>query len=304
MVLFLLGFAIFVVPVKPLSVAVLYTIVSASGLAYRLKYFARRKWLLYFIDFCFVVSILLLCTLWSCHQWTMDHICSDDWLVAMYAAGTGPVAGATFLLQTPLTFHHAEAFMSYFIHATPMWIGYCKRWEWKVLPPMAISTVMWLGFSRVYLPWALCYVTILLLQPWMPNKFAALETIMDGFVFSEGSTCKERLRRKREGFATFTAKVVAVVLGHALLSAMGFAAAALAFQDWMTQMVWITCVQMNCIASGYYFYSRSVDPSHPSPGFLQGFVRMLCAWCIVLPTYLHSTGMIRLQGEPRNSTMI
>ena len=34
---------------------------------------------------------------------------SQEWLLAIYLVAQGPVAGATFPLQTPLTLHHPEA---------------------------------------------------------------------------------------------------------------------------------------------------------------------------------------------------
>jgi len=265
-----------------------YTLVGSGLLLYRVYYYAMKDWVLYFIDLCFVNTILVIWSLWACGD--EDDHCSQGWLLAIYMTAQGPVGGATFPLQTPLALHHPEAFESFFMHASPMWLSYAVRWRWGaslVNPAPGFKDLVWAGMSRLYLPWISCYLIFLLLQPVLPNKIAGFETLMDGFIFPGASTA-ERLMGKREDYASFAKKVVAAVAFHALMSLNGFAAAALAYQHHLVQVVWLLAVIAGCVASAYHFYMVSAE-EEPSglPGLKTGFVRMGVAWAIVLPTYIY-----------------
>eukprot|EP00931_Biecheleriopsis_adriatica_P092156 TRINITY_DN65985_c0_g1_i1.p1 TRINITY_DN65985_c0_g1~~TRINITY_DN65985_c0_g1_i1.p1 ORF type:complete len:387 (+),score=40.02 TRINITY_DN65985_c0_g1_i1:37-1161(+) len=267
-----------------------YSIVAVALLLYRVWYYARKEWVLYFIDLCFVNSILLIGSLWYC----TDGRCSKDWLLALFIVAQGPVGGATFPLQTPLTLHHPEAFESFFLHASPMWVAYCVRWRWPEVLGSTVPSVGHLvsvGFFKVYLPWALCYLVFLMVQPLLPDKLAGYETLMDGFIFP-ASTSEQRLVGKRQGFRSYAPKVILMVVFHAVMSGQGFAAAALSYQHHAVQVVWICCVLGGCLISGARFYYQSANPDYVAPGLSKGFANIALAWCLVLPTYLHCEGKL------------
>eukprot|EP00930_Biecheleria_cincta_P033033 TRINITY_DN22887_c0_g1_i2.p1 TRINITY_DN22887_c0_g1~~TRINITY_DN22887_c0_g1_i2.p1 ORF type:complete len:374 (-),score=52.43 TRINITY_DN22887_c0_g1_i2:276-1343(-) len=266
-----------------------YTFVAAGLLLYRVYYYARKEWILYFIDICFVNSIFLLWSLWSC----TENRCSHEWLTAVYMVSQGPVGGATFPLQTPVTLHHPEGFESFFMHASPMWISYAVRWRWPSVlgPTPAFTELVRLAFVRLYGPWAICYTMFLLMQPLFPDKIAGYETLLDGFLFPS-FTAEQRREAKRQGFKTYARRVVTGVAMHSCLSLSGVAAAALAYQYHSVQVVWIGCVLLGCLFSGYNFYYRSANPQAEAPPLSVGFKRMLCAWACVLPTYLVSAGYV------------
>ncbi|CAK0819491.1 unnamed protein product [Prorocentrum cordatum] len=123
-----------------------YTVVAVCLLLYRVRYYARKEWILYFIDLCFVNSILLVWSLWSC----TENRCSPEWRWAVFIVATGPVAGAVFPLQTPLTLHHPEGFESFFLHASPMWMCYAVRWRWwgGEAPP-GVGPLLWASAARI-----------------------------------------------------------------------------------------------------------------------------------------------------------
>jgi len=266
-----------------------YTLVGMGLLLYRVHYYARKEWMLYFIDLCFVNSILLIWSLWFCESGG----CSQDWLLAVYIIAQGPVAGATFPLQTPLTLHHPEAFESFFLHASPMWISYAVRWRWaeSLGPIPSVWSLLSAGLLRLYLPWSTIYLVFLLLQPFLPDRIAGLETLMDGFIFP-ASTTKTRLAGKRQEYRSYAFNVVKATLLHFVLSTSGTLAAALAYQYHEVQIAWILCVLAGCISSGARFYYQSAHPESVPPGVLRGFRNMGLAWAIVLPTFLHSAGYI------------
>lgn len=177
-----------------------YTLVGVALLMYRVYYYARKEWILYFIDLCFVNSILLIVSLWCCSEGE----CSQEWLLAVYLVAQGPVAGAIFPLQTPLTLHHPEAFESFFLHASPMWISYAVRWRWGGLGEMpTVGSLMILGFRRIYLPWSLLYLVFLLSQPIFPDKIAGYETLVDGLILPSAKSAEQRLVAKRQDYAAY-----------------------------------------------------------------------------------------------------
>lgn len=260
-----------------------YTVVSVVLLLYRVRYYAHKEWLLFFIDLCYVGSVALLWSLWFCD----NGACSKEWLFAVYIVVQGPVAGATFPLQTPLTLHHPEAFESFFLHAGPMWISYAVRWRWVHFDYIPhVGELVWSGFRLIYLPWVVAYLAFLLAQPFLPDVIAGAETLPDGFIFPS-ATRDQRLQGKSgDNYPSYAFKACAAVTLHAVLSCSGFLAAALAYQNHTVQLVWIFCVLTGAIFAGARFYYKSLHPEYVPPGVLYGFVRMGLAWAVVGPTYI------------------
>ncbi|CAJ1371218.1 unnamed protein product, partial [Effrenium voratum] len=268
------------------TLRLVYTLIGAGLLLYRIYYYAYKEWMLYFIDLCFVNSILLIWSLWYC----TEGQCSKEWLLAVYMMAQGPVAGATFPLQTPLTLHHPEAFESFFLHASPMWLSYAVRWRWTdalLQPTPSVGELVSAGLYKLYLPWSISYLSFLLLQPFLPDRLAGLETLMDGFIFP-AATKTLRLQGKRKNYLSFAPTVMAATLAHALLSASGLLAAALAFQHHSVQVAWIACVVLGCLVSGFRFYHLCANPELEPAGFYKGFLHMILAWAVVLPTYFYA----------------
>jgi len=266
-----------------LALRATFTVMASAGLLYRLAYYSRKEWVMYCIDLCYVNSILLIWTLWAC----VDGRCSDEWNIAIDLVGSGAVAGSTFMLLTPLTLHHPESFESFFMHVSPMWVGYCRRWTWgthgATLPPVADLVRM--AFSKVYAPWMAAYLAILLAQPFLGETFAGYETLMDLQLFP-GATRAQRLHIKRgSNYPKYAFKVIMCVAVHAFASFTGFLAAAFAFRCWLASVLWIVVIQIGCLYSSYHFYRKSADPFHDAPGLLQGLRNMGFAWLSLAPTY-------------------
>lgn len=269
-----------------------YTLVGVALLMYRVYYYARKEWILYFIDLCFVNSILLIVSLWCCSEGE----CSQEWLLAVYLVAQGPVAGAIFPLQTPLTLYHPEAFESFFLHASPMWISYAVRWRWGGLGEMpTVGSLMILGFRRIYLPWSLLYLVFLLSQPIFPDKIAGYETLVDGLILPSAKSAEQRLVAKRQDYAAYAKKVLFAVGLHCVLSGSGFLAASLAYQYHEVQVVWIACVFLSCLSSGARFYYQSAVPEYEPPGLYKGFMNMALAWAFVVPTYCYAAGYVKFR---------
>lgn len=261
-----------------------YGIMAVTGLLYRVKYYLRRKWILYFIDLCFMGTIVLTVTLVLCRF----ELCSQFWFRAIYIILTGPIPGATFMLQLPMTFHHPEAFESWFLHATPMWLSYARRWKWHkfdIHPMPTLGELVWDGVVGFYVPWVLPYVIFLLIQPFLPCTMASYQTLMDLFMENDEVTNERRLIRKKEEYFQYYSRILAFVLGHAILSASGALAGALSFQSWHANILWIICVQIQGILSGFNFYARSAGIVSEKPAFIWGFLRMAVAWLLMVPTW-------------------
>ena len=114
---------------------------------------------------------------------------------------------------------------------------------------------------------------------------AKYETLFDWLMFGG----KPIIRN--DSFGVWTSKVLGYCVVHFLLSAQGLAAAALAFKYQLIHFVWICCVLLNCIYSGYAFYEKTINPSDEgdngeclSP--IHGLKRCVIAWIFaVLPAY-------------------
>ena len=116
-----------------------YTGISVALLLYRFWYYSHKQWFLYFIDLCYVSTYANLVSLWGCgldgafgrfqDGSGLQMSCSRQWLRALFTVAQGAVAGACFPLQTPLALHHPEAFESFFLHVSPMWLCYVMRWH-------------------------------------------------------------------------------------------------------------------------------------------------------------------------------
>jgi len=265
------------------TLRLLYTLVSCALLVYRFKLYYQKQWLAFFIEFCYVVNFFLIGGLWICPSGG----CSQEWELGVYIAATGAVAGATFPLQMGLALHHPEAFETFFLHNTPMWMCYAIRWREMVPLPAHTSLLqlVWFGFSRVYLVWIMLYLPFALVQPFLPDVIAGAETLSDGFLFAD-CTKEERLKKKRGDWKGFAKNLCMALGAHCGLSLSGLIAAAMAFQYHKVQVVWICAVLAGCVDVARKFYKRSADPTIPDPGLVMGMKRMGGAWALLIPTYL------------------
>jgi len=259
-----------------------YTLVAVSLLAYRFKLYWHKGWLAFFIELCYVVSFFLIGSLWICP----GYGCSVEWELGVYIVAQGAVAGSTFPLQMGLSLHHPEAFETFFLHNSPMWVCYAIRWR-NLLPNLghhSLGNLVWLGFSRVYLVWVVFYWPCLMAQPFMPDFLASAETLPDGFIYP-GATPEERMKKKRGDYLNWVKMATAGTLAHGCLSCTGFLAAAMTFQYHKVQMIWIFAVLAGCVDSALTFYKRSSDSSIPDPGIVTGLKKMGYAWVLLIPTY-------------------
>ena len=263
-----------------------FTAASVILLSYRFYYYLLRHWLLYFFDLCFYVHFAILGTLWLGALGKEGE--PSEWNIAVFSSVTGPVGGAAFMLQTALTLHHPEAFESWFLHVVPMWVVYAIRWRWgifTVTQVVPISEVVWLGFSKIYLPWALCYTSFLMLKPYIP-PVAKLPTLFDWYVYGDVKEIPAPT-----SFLTWAWKPVVYILLHALLSLEGYAAAALCFQYETMNLIWIGMVLLGNIKCGYYFYRQSWDKDYKVGNkIVEGLRDSALAWCVLIPSYLHCSG--------------
>jgi len=274
--------------VNEVYVSFAYCLLSTGLLLYRVGYYLRRKWILYFIDLCFMGTIALIITLVLCH---FELTCSQSWFRALYIILSGPIPGATFMLQLPVALHHPEAFESWFLHGTPMWLSYARRWKWHVFdvdPMPSLGELVWDGMIGFYVPWVIPYLAFLLVQPFLPCPIAGYQTLMDLFVEEANLTDERRLLNKKNTYLSYYSKILGFVLGHAFLSATGALAGALSFQSWYANVLWIACVQIQGVISGGNFYARSAAIVSDKPAFIWGFVRMIVAWLLLLPTWYYS----------------
>lgn len=259
-----------------------FTLLSVQLLMYRLIYYADHQWLLYFLDFCYWVHYWCLWALWGEGLGTAGH--PNNFAIAMFASSVGPVGGAAFMLQTPLTLHHPEAFETFNLHVVPMWIAYCVRWRWGAVvltETVPVSRVIWLGFSKIYVPWALLYLAFLTVKPYTP--LAKYSTLFDWYVY--GNTAKPAVSPP---FFSWAWKPAAYIFIHMLLSLEGYAAAALSFQYQLVNQVWLFMVFLGTCKCGYLFYYKSAHPEYHEGNKIVAGLRDSCiAWAVVLPTYLY-----------------
>eukprot|EP00746_Dinoflagellata_sp_MGD_P026766 gnl/MRDRNA2_/MRDRNA2_16310_c0_seq1.p1 gnl/MRDRNA2_/MRDRNA2_16310_c0~~gnl/MRDRNA2_/MRDRNA2_16310_c0_seq1.p1 ORF type:complete len:330 (+),score=26.92 gnl/MRDRNA2_/MRDRNA2_16310_c0_seq1:70-1059(+) len=260
-----------------------YTIIAVSLLIYRFVYYTYKQWLLYFIDLCYASTYALLASLWLCPSLG----CSNEWQMAIFTVAQGAVAGAVFPLQTPLALHHPEAFESFYLHVSPMWVCYAVRWRFSTIStvPGAFELAV-NAFQRFYLPWFIPYFIFLLLQPKLPECIAGLETLPD-CQLRPGASHEERLELKRGHYVKVAKENFMAVSAHAVLSFSGFLAAGLAYQYHSVQVMWICCIMLTCIEAGYQFYCVSYDPNLPGNTIQRGFMKMGLAWVMLLASYMY-----------------
>lgn len=100
-----------------------YTGTGLVLMCFRLRYYARRRKLLYTLDLCYWVHMCGFYELWfgalagSAGAERGAGGAPGEWAVACLASAVGPVGGAVFMLQSPMLLHHPEAFESFFLHA-------------------------------------------------------------------------------------------------------------------------------------------------------------------------------------------
>lgn len=258
-----------------------YTAGATALLLYRVYYYTYKQWFCYFIDLCYASTYGLLASLWLCPSLG----CSVEWENAVYTVAAGAVGGATFPLQTPLALHHPEAFESFFLHVSPMWVCYAMRW--RFLTVSTVPSVLELatnGLWRFYVPWVLPYLAFLTVQPFLPDFIAGLETLPD-CQLRGGLTHEDRLKLKRENFAKATKETYMAVAAHAVLSFSGFVAAGMAYQYHKVQVTWCCCVLATCLEAGYQFYVKSYNPEATGNTIAMGFMKMGLAWLAMLLVY-------------------
>lgn len=281
---------LFTPPLPTVVFRAIYTPVAVGLLAWRVQYYYKKDWLVYFIDLCFVNGIAVVVHLWACR----DGQCSPAWNVALYMVSMGPVPGGTFPLQLPLTLHHPEGFEAFFLHASVGWVVYVLRWQLRV-PEMvpadgvmpSILELVKTGYVHYYLIWAFFYWCFLLIQPHLPKAVAQMETLMDGFIFADDNTPEKRLSGKRGKYFGYAVKVTMMLCVHAVLSGTGMLAAAMTYQYQALAQVWITLVLVAGVEGGARFYYASAHPEYEMPGLPWGFARMGLAWAVLLPAYAY-----------------
>ena len=104
-----------------------------------------------------MVSALRL--LWS--LWEDDRSpAAAEGQLALTLASFGPVAGTIFPLQLPLTVHHPDAFMSWFLHVSQGLVCASKGWGFAAAPGRSVGSLVGLGLRAAYGPWLLAYAAV------------------------------------------------------------------------------------------------------------------------------------------------
>jgi hypothetical protein len=111
-----------VVLTRPDDFGLLYSALLAPLLVLRAVQFARRKWLLFLVDFCYVVNLVTLAHLWLAPS-------SAPLFRVAFALANGPLAWAIVLWRNSLVFHSPERLTSLYIHAVPPLVTWVQRWQ-------------------------------------------------------------------------------------------------------------------------------------------------------------------------------
>lgn len=269
-----------------------YTLVALSLLAYRFQLYWKKKWCGFFIELCYVISFFLIASLWICP----NGVCSEDWELGVFVVAQGAVAGSTFPLQMGVGLHHPEAFETFFLHNSPMWVCYAIRWRHMLPLPSntGLGHCVWCGF-KVYMLWVMFYWPFLMLQPHLPDIIAGAETLPDGFIYPD-VTREERIKKKRGNYKNWAIEASKGLAAHCALSMSGFLAAGMTFQYHKVQVIWIFAVLAGCADVSISFYKRSQDATLPAPSMMVGLKRMGLAWALLIPTY---TGCVLLGDTSR-----
>ena len=112
---------------RPHDLGLLYSALLAPLLVLRAAQFAQRKWLLFLIDFCYVVNAVTLAHLWLAPS-------SAPLFRVAFALANGPLAWAIVLWRNSLVFHSPERLTSLYIHAVPPLVTYIQRWRLTPAP--------------------------------------------------------------------------------------------------------------------------------------------------------------------------
>jgi len=214
------------------------------------------------------------------------------------------VGGATFLLRTPMLIHHPEAFESFFLHVVPMWASFSLRWNWgETLFSSSSSSrlpstlqIVYLGFTKVYLPWVLFYGTFLSLQPYLPYV-NDMETLFDWYAYGGKPDVRD------DPWHLWLIKVWAYCSIHGIMATQGLLAAALSFRSQRVHMVWIICVIIGCMSTGISFYKASLVDNmevNPENKLLTGFRDCGIAWICVLCAYLYDNNVAKKASQKIN----
>ena len=295
-----------------LTIRAIWTTISGLLLLKKVYDFYQFARLLYLFDFCYYANACFTIALWNVPvgdngtRSKKKHLKGDsskhdddkfpEYAKAVFCVMNGPVAGGTFMLGTALIFHHLDAFSSFWLHVVPMWITYSMRWHKypRLLaakyPHLHVSLVdwrkrdtFWSGVRMLYLPWVVLHALFLILHPYTP--FAKYETLYDWVMYGGVPTSRDT------SFWLWTGQVVGYCVAHFILSAQGLLAAALAFKYQLVHVVWICCVLINCVYSGYTFYENTINPpsggnNGDAPSAFQGLQRCAMAWIFAIaPAY-------------------
>eukprot|EP00466_Bigelowiella_natans_P006495 jgi/Bigna1/88124/estExt_fgenesh1_pg.C_280120 len=238
--------------------------------------------------------------------------------------------------------HHPEAFESFFLHVVPMWASFSLRWNWgETLFSSSSSSrlpstlqIVYLGFTKVYLPWVLFYGTFLSLQPYLPYV-NDMETLFDWYAYGGKPDVRDdpwhlwlikRITAEtthagvgksvvaamvsvlslalNDNIAPFLAPSVwAYCSIHGIMATQGLLAAALSFRSQRVHMVWIICVIIGCMSTGISFYKASLVDNmevNPENKLLTGFRDCGIAWICVLCAYLYDNNVAKKASQKIN----
>eukprot|EP00948_MAST-09A_sp_MAST-9A-sp1_P001749 g1749.t1 len=266
------------------SIRLMYTCISVSFLLARIYNYYESGYLLYMVDLCYFNQYLTLYALWN------YKVLSPEMLGAIYCVSNGPVAGATFMLQTGLELHHPEVFHSFWLHVCPMWITYAIRWRWADRQEHSIAfwrkrDMIWNAMTMVYTRWAFGYLLFLNLHPHIPIV-KNYETLFDWYV--SGGQYNASLTRNDPPLIWFGKTFIYICI-HCFMGLQGVCAAVMCFKYERCHFMWIFIVLCGTIQQGLVFYENSANPEHPinqgNPA-IDGLKKTVIAWCFLLPTYL------------------
>mmetsp|Transcript_123852 Transcript_123852/g.246432 ORF Transcript_123852/g.246432 Transcript_123852/m.246432 type:complete len:387 (+) Transcript_123852:48-1208(+) len=230
------------------SLRFLYTVPAVALLLYRVVLYVYHDWALFLLDLCPVAQC---CFLWT--MWFADTESTAEWKEALFMVLNGPVAGSTFLLGTQLAVHHPEAFMSFFLHAAPMWMTFPIRWQvrkhaWDAqLDKITFCSLIKAGMLRLYLPWCGLYAAFLAVQPWIPlvsNMITLYDYNVNG---------GKPLHRDWP-FWKWTLAAWAYCLAHLIAAFLGMVFAALCFRYKPVHVVFSACITGTSLLRALFSY--------------------------------------------------
>lgn len=153
---------------------VLHVACWVGSFAFRVHYYHPRNWWLFFMDLCYAGN----------HAFALALIgILPSWAyISIFILVVGPVGGGAIVLRTPVLMHHAEGFVSYFMHVGSLFAGYALRWRWDVIPvPSSPAAACGAGLLG-YMAWAVPYYGLISLKPYLPFGIADMDTLLESNV--------------------------------------------------------------------------------------------------------------------------